>query len=215
MLPMVLLALPASAWAGMPSFGLEDIYRMRLEELSFFLVLVLVCALVFKLLWAVAFQGMAAIPRLTYRQSLGLTMIFGFLMLLILTMISGVREVLTPGAWNRQGATYRLTDPAQEPIRRRSLEQLRTALFDYAKAHDGKFPSHDFVPEIPDKLWESPDQDRSHYIFLGGRTLSDANALLVVEPRLFGDSRFGLFTSGEIKALTHLEVEQSIRARRP
>ena len=49
-------------------------------------------------------------------------------MLLILTMISGIREVLTPGAWRRQGSSYRLNDPSQESARRRSLEQLRASL---------------------------------------------------------------------------------------
>jgi len=54
MLPVIVLAFPASAWAGMPSFELRDIYRMRFEEISFFIFLTLLCALVFKVLWGVA-----------------------------------------------------------------------------------------------------------------------------------------------------------------
>jgi hypothetical protein len=122
-------------------------------------------------------------------------------MLLVLAMISGIREVLTPEAWRRQGSSYRLNDPAQESARRRSLEQLRIALFEYAKSHDGRFPDSDFVPEISDKLWESPDRFGTHYIYSGGLTTRDTNALLAVEPLDFGDNRFVLRVSGGIEEL--------------
>src|SRR4029434_2952576 len=98
------------------------------------------------------------VPKLKYLQSLCLSLLFGLMTLLILTMISGIREVLTPGAWRHQGASYRLNEPSQEPARRRSLEPLRAALFVYAQAHEGRFPAHDFGAEITEKLWESPDQ---------------------------------------------------------
>jgi hypothetical protein len=36
--------------------------------------------------------------------------LWGLLFLLILTMISGARELMTPGAWEKHGSTYRLKD---------------------------------------------------------------------------------------------------------
>jgi hypothetical protein len=122
-------------------------------------------------------------------------------------MISGIREVLTPEAWRRQGSSYRLNAAAQEPARRRSLEQLRAALFDYARAHQGSFPAHDYVPAIADKLWEAPDQLGSHYLYSGGLTTNLSNDVLVVEPPNFGDQRLGLKVSGEIGFMSRVEIE--------
>src|SRR5207244_2588840 len=153
--------------AGMPSITLRDIYRLRFQELSFFFFLFLVCSFLFKVMWNYAAKGFSWLPTLNFRRALCLAALFGLLMLLILTMISVIREVLTPGAWRKQGSTYRLNDPAQEPVRRRSLEHLRLALFEYARANGGNFPAHDFTPDIAEKIWESPDQEGSHYIYSG------------------------------------------------
>lgn len=198
------------AQAGMTVYGLRDVIQLRLEEISFFIVLLIVCSFAFQLLWNSAFKGFRAIPRLKFRQALCLALLFGLVMLFILTMISGIREVLTPGAWRKQGTSYRLNDPSQEPARRRCLEQLRSALFEYARMHEGKFPPHDFVPDIPEKLWESPDQLGSHYIYSGGLTTNETRVLLAVEPPNFGDQRFGLLISGDIKMLSAAEIRNQI-----
>jgi len=196
-----------TAHAGMTVYGLRDIYRLRLEEISFFIFLLLVCAFVLKVLWNYAFKGIATIPRLRFLQALCVALLFGLVMLLILTMISGIREVLTPGAWRHQGTSYRLNDPSQEPARRRSLEHLRSGLFEYARSHEGRFPPHDFVPEIPDKLWESPDQLGSHYIYSGGITSNDVETVLAVEPPNFADQRLVLLTSGDIQMLSDVDIQ--------
>ena len=201
-----LLVSAFSAEAGMTVYGLRDVVRLRLEEISFFIVLLIVCSLAFQLLWNFAFKGFSAIPRLKFRQALCLALLFGLVMLLILTMISGIREVLTPGAWRKQGTSYRLNDPSQEPARRRSLEQLRSALFEYARMHEGKFPPHDFVPDISEKLWESPDQLGSHFIYSGGLTTNDTRVLLAAEPPNFGDQRFVLLTSGDVQLLSGADI---------
>ena len=194
----------------MPSFTLREIYRLRFQELSFFVFLLFLCALLFQLMWNYAVKGFNFLPRLNYWRALCLATLFGLLMLLILTMISGIREVLTPGAWRKQGSTYRLNDPAQEPVRKRSIEQLRAALIDYAQAHDGKFPPHDFTNDIPEKIWETPDQAGSHYVYSGGLTTGNTNSVLAYEPTNFGDKRFVLFVSGEISLLTNDELERKM-----
>src|SRR6185503_8361956 len=166
----------------------RDIYRLRLEEISFFIVLLFVCSFGLKLVWNYAFKGFNFVPRLKFVQAFCVSLLFGVLMLLILTMISGIREVLTPDAWRHQGTSYRLNDPAQEPARRRSLEYLRGALFAFARTHEGRFPANDFVAEISDKVWESPDQFGTHYVYFGGLKTNDVGAVLAVEPLTFGDS---------------------------
>jgi len=205
-----LLVSSASVDAGMTVYGLRDIYRLRLEEISFFVFLLLACALTFKLLWNFAFQGFTSVPRLKFLQALGMSLLFGLVMLLILTMISGISEVLNPGAWRHQGTSYRLNDPSQAPARRRSLEQLRSALFAYARDHAGKFPAHDFDPGIAEKLWESPDQFGSHYFYSGGLSTNDVRAILALEPAQFGDRRFVLTVSGEIELLGNDAIEQRL-----
>lgn len=206
----VIFAIVLPAHAGMTVYGLRDIYRLRLEEISFFIILLLVCAFVLKLLWNYAFKGFNSVPRLKYLQALCAALLFGLVMLLILTMISGIREVLTPGAWRKQGTSYRLNDPSQEPARKRSLEHLRGALLEYARNHAGQFPRSDFVPEITEKLWESPDTFGSRYIYIGGLSTNNSHAILVVEPLNFGEQRFVLTSSGEIQLLTNAEIQRRI-----
>jgi hypothetical protein len=205
---MLLAAVPAHA--GMTVYGLSDVYRLRLQEISFFLVLLLVCALGFKILWNYSFKGFDSVPKLTFLRALSASLIFGLVMLLILTMISGIREVLTPGVWRKQGTAYRLNDPAQEPVRKRSMEHLRAALFNYARNHEGLFPQSDFIAEIPEKIWESPDQHGTRYIYFGGRSISTTNVVLAVEPTSFGEKRFVLFASGEILLMPNEQIHQHL-----
>jgi hypothetical protein len=207
-LVLTLFGVVFSAQAGMTVYGLRDIYRLRLEDISFFVALLLVCTVLFRLLWNHAVKGFNFLPRLKFGQSFCLVLLLGFFMLLILAMISGIREVLTPEAWRRQGSSYRLNDPSQEPVRRRSLEQLREALFDYARVNQGRFPAHDFVPEIPEKLWESPDQLGTHYIYRGGLSTNETEAVLAVEPLDFGDRRFVLRVSGDIRETSADEINR-------
>lgn len=203
-----------TAQAGMTVYGLRDVYRLRFEELSFFIVLFLACAVFLKLLWNHAIKGFPTIPRLKFRHSFSLALLLALAMLLILTMISGIREVLTAEAWRRQGSSYRLNAAEQEPVRRRNLEQLRAALFDYARYHEGKFPPHDYVPEIADKLWQAPDQLGSHYVYSGGLTTNNTRALLAFEPPNFGEQRLALKVSGEIAFLSRSEIEAHLDKRR-
>lgn len=213
---ILLLACPfivTNCYAGMPSFALRDVYEVRFQEISFFVALLFLCAFLFQITWNYSAKGFSVIPRLTYWRSFSLALLLGLGMLVVLTMISGIRELLTPGAWRRQGHTYRLNDPAQEPVRKRSIEHLRIALFEYARIHDGKFPPHDFVSEIPEKIWESPDESGSHYIYRGGLTTNDAQSVLAFEPANFGNTRFILTAAGEIKLLSNEELEVNSRPK--
>jgi hypothetical protein len=195
----------------MTVYGLKDVARLRLEQISFFVVLLLVCTVLFRFLWNHGFQGLGGLPRIGFRQSFCLAMVLGLGMLVILTMISGIREVLTPGAWLRQGSHYRLTDPSQEPVQKRNLQFLRTALIEYARTHDGRFPPHDFGEEINQKLWEAPDEKGTHYLYFGGLTTGATETLLVVEPPEFGDPRFVLTANGEMKMLSNEEISRRLQ----
>jgi hypothetical protein len=70
-------------------------------------------AWVFKHLWNTLHLSFPQLPKLTYRRALIVALFWGLTFNLILLMISGARELLTPGAWKRSGVVYELTDPAK------------------------------------------------------------------------------------------------------
>jgi hypothetical protein len=124
----------------MPSITLTDIARMRVQAISFFLVCFLLSAWVVQGIWNSLRGDFPRLPRLSYRRSLGLVGLWGLLFLLVLTMISGARELMTPGAWRKEGYTYKLDEvkPAPVPLltdadRRASIDRLRVALWTYAR----------------------------------------------------------------------------------
>jgi hypothetical protein len=217
-----LLGLPGAARAGMPTVSLTDVARMRFEAISFFLVVFLLCALGVYLLWNYLRKDFASLPRLSYGKALGLVSLWGLLFVLVLTMISGARELMTPGAWKKEGRTYRLADQEAEPeppdpkvaARREKLEALRFALWEYARTHSGQFPSSPDVPEIPAGRWRLPDASGMRYVYAGG-FVNGKDAPLAFEPEVFGDKRFVLFTSGEVRLLTSAELNRALQARRP
>ena len=201
--------------AGMTVYDLNDVVQLRLQDISFFAVLLLLPALGVRLLWNYLAKDFSRLPRLSFLKALSLTALLGIGMLLVLVMISGARELLTPGAWHRQGSQYRPNEQGSMEARQRSLQGLRHALWQYADAHRGQFPPHDYVAEIPEKIWEAPDSAGTRYIYLGGQTLSQSNALVACEPAGFGEERLVLFSDGNVKTLKTSEIHELIDARDP
>lgn len=207
------VCIESSAWAGMTTYDLNDVIRLRLEDISFFIVLLLISGLGIRLLWNHVAKGLTILPKMNYLRALCLTALLSLLMLLVLSMISGARELLTPGAWRRQGSAYQLNDSASDLVRRQSMESLRTALNDYARAHDGRFPPHDFVPEIQEKIWQTPDSKGTRYIYVGGRSQQDGDKVIACEPVNFGDERWVLTANGELKKLGTAAIRQAMGLR--
>src|SRR5262249_35271327 len=112
---LVVAVTPAAALAGMPSVTLSELARMRVENISFFLAAYLLASCLLQRLWNFLRSDFAFLPRLSYGKALGVVALWGVLFVLVLTMISGARELLTPGAWEKQGRTYRLAKPPEAP----------------------------------------------------------------------------------------------------
>jgi hypothetical protein len=93
-------------------FVLTDVARMRVETISFFLLILLITSGFIQLLWNGLRPSFQRLPRLTYVRALALTVLWGLLFVVVLAMVSGARELMTPGAWDRDGATYRLHNRA-------------------------------------------------------------------------------------------------------
>jgi hypothetical protein len=108
---LLILVLSNEAFAGMAGpISLREVPKLRLQSLSFFLMVLLISAAVIRLIWNSLRKDFSRLPHLTYFKSLGLVLLWGLLFVLVLAMISGARELLTPGAWERNGATYRLKE---------------------------------------------------------------------------------------------------------
>src|SRR5262249_59823003 len=118
LLTLILLgALPDVAWAGMPTIHLTDMARMRVQTISFFLFGLLASAGLIQFIWNRLRLDFTVLPRLTYGKAVGIVVLWGLLFILVLTMISGARELMTPGAWEKQGVTYRLAkEPPLPPV---------------------------------------------------------------------------------------------------
>lgn len=133
--------------------------------------------------------------------------LWGLALVIVLAMIAGARELMTPGAWQKQGWTYKLPDgqaaPTTEAItmRRQHIEQLRTALLQFAATHGGRFPSREEMSAIPDELWEVPDGGGLHYRYVAGLSGGDDIILLASEPDLGAADRLALMTNGSVVSM--------------
>jgi hypothetical protein len=119
----LLALLPAAAWAGMGfvyvpdestrRIVLTDSGRLRYEAISFFIVVLLLSALLVRWLWNRLRLDFPKLPRLSFGRSLGAVVLWGLLFLVVLTMIAATREMMTPGVWEKQGLLYHI--PADKP----------------------------------------------------------------------------------------------------
>ena len=183
-----------TALAGMPSYRLTQLATDRLEVLSFFLLVLLLSAAVIGQLW----NRLTPWPRLSYRRALGLTVLWGLLFHLVLTMISGARELMTPGAWQRSGATYVLADADEHlAVRQTRIERLRADLWAYAQDHDGAFPPDEFDGLVPG-FFATSDPSGVGFVYLPGRFADVGSEVVAYEPGVFGAERLVLRTDGSV-----------------
>ncbi len=201
----------------MPSITLTDAARMRFESISFFIVVFLIASLIVRFLWNSLRSDFPRLPRLSYSKALGMVALWALLFMLVLVMISGARELLTPGAWKKDGLTYTLNDtkpPAAEvarpgpteEARRARLQMLFNALTLFADRHEGHFPPTRDEPTVPSMYWKTLHDSEMRYLYVPGLSKSEKGRLLACEPELFGAKRFVLFTDGSIAALTSDEL---------
>lgn len=116
-----LIAIPSSCQAGMPSALPSDLdvrweysaeSNLRLQAISFFLMGLVASVLAVKFLWNSLASSIQWLPRIDLLRALAVVVLWGLVFTLVLTMISGARELMTPGAWEQNGFTYELKDDA-------------------------------------------------------------------------------------------------------
>lgn len=199
--------------AGMPTptLDLTEPATMRFQSISFFLLVLLISAFVFKKLWNVLARDFPKMPVLSYKGALAGAVLWGLLFLFVLTMISGARELLTPGAWKKTGHTYELVDSdIEEPKppaslldeRRAKMSDLRTALFMHVASHQGNLPEKQEAASFAEEFWLQPGSLNVKYGYVDGQKTSDPSKPLAFEQAVYEDGQqLVLFVDGSIKAL--------------
>ncbi len=87
---------------------LYDGIAARLQAISFLFVVFIIAVLGVYILWNFIAKDSGRLPRIDLLRSVALVILWGALFTIVLTMISGARELLTPGAWMKDGVTYTL-----------------------------------------------------------------------------------------------------------
>lgn len=207
----LLATLPARA--GMTVVTLTDLAQLRLESLSFFLVAFLLIALAVKGLWNHLAKALPGMPRLVYTRALALVFLSGLLFYVVLTMISGARELLTPGAWEKQGVGYRLRGGEEDAVpgkeaRREAMRALRDSIWAYAEANDGAAPGSPFAPGVHTELWRFP-AGGFHAVVPGVRPGAGRD-VLAYEPASAGPRRIVLLADGSIEDMPESTLKHSV-----
>ena len=210
------LAITSHASAGMTVITLTDIAQARIDALSFFLFTYLVIAWVVKIIWNQLSKSFQSLPRLRYLQALGVVFITGLLFYVVLTMISGARELLTPGAWEKQGASYRLREEGAPELtkqdRRAALRELQIAIWSYARSHDGNGPASPLAAGIESTLWNFADGGL--YCLMPHVKPGVGRDVLVYEPSTAGGRRFVLLADGSIEDRSEGTLKSQLGAQR-
>jgi hypothetical protein len=217
---VVVCSAPRTVQAGMPVITLTDLARARVQVISFFLLVLLVCAWAVRGIWNSLARDLPKLPRLSFGKACGLVALWGLLFLLVLTMISGARELLTPGAWEKVGLTNKLAEgaspsppPSPRPDPRRAkIETFRDALWAYAREHDGRFPpGQASSPEVPEEAWQVPDPSGLPYVYIPGRRAGDPkDSIVAFEPVIYGAERYVLWASGRVERLAYPTIRAII-----
>jgi hypothetical protein len=238
---VLVLVWPRFAPAGMPSVSLADLPRAfrtvsepgltdlairRLEVISFFVMGLLACAGVIKWVWNGMRKDFPVLPRLSYARALGVIVLWGLLFVLVLTMISGARELMTPGAWEKRGLTYRLVETPPPPVeaeitaRVEAIKRLGEHLRSYARGHGRVFPPREQAVAEADPIWRVPSPPGGRYLYLGGHLVEDRYddgqpAPLAYEPESVGADRLVLMTDGDVRWMPATEIERVLSSKEP
>lgn len=210
-----------SASAGMPTISLTDIGRLRFSLISFFLLLLLVCTVFAQRLWNRIGNDFSQLPRLSFRGALAGVTLWGLMFIIVLTMISGARELMTPGAWVRTGFTSQLAsqqpaaigDQVAQEVRRQlllqserqvQLHRLWLELKRWCVEHDGLYPTAEQYATLPAQLRLVPGDLPAEYVYRPPVMTDEipaesSDTPLVIEPAIFSDSiQLALYQSGVV-----------------
>jgi len=86
----------------------------RLQAISFFLVILVVCVVAVRGFWNGLAHDFPRLPRMAWRHAAAAVAAWGMLVLVVLTMIATTREMMQPGSWKKQGWLYRMPPESRD-----------------------------------------------------------------------------------------------------
>jgi len=174
----------------------------------------LLVAFLVKVLWNHLKKDFSFLPNISLGRAFSLTLLVGIGMSIVLSMISGARELFTPGAWQKNGLTYNvapIASPGESLLakRRQKIRSLKDAIWKHAEQNNGKFPLNAFSSTVTQNSFFTlhPSRMRFEYRF-DSEGLNGDTKPLAWEPDVYKENRFVLFTSGEIKLLSADSVKE-------
>ncbi len=212
--------IPPTLIAGMPSFSftLEEVAKLRLDAVSFFLLVFVLCSFVVRWAWNSLAEVLPVLPAIRFKHALFLMVLSALLLYVVLAMISGARELMTPGAWNRVGSTYELATPKGaphtwlKPARLEALANLHRELVAYAESHDGAFPTNPEMSRIDRAVWAGIHPEGEPLAYVGWlKTSSNPDRILAYETEDYGDMRNVLLVDGTVIQMRQYELIERLR----
>ncbi|MEZ6056093.1 MAG: hypothetical protein R3C01_05245 [Planctomycetaceae bacterium] len=191
-----------------------DMVSARFDVISFFLLGFLIASFVMRWVWNSLRKDWPRLPEIGYRTALAGMFVWGVAALLILTMISGARELMTPGAWKKVGLTYQLSQEVDaEEARNRiivdvpsmasrvgRLQEIRRELWSAAEANGGRTPADRKLVKVPVDHWQMPGEMGVEYEYRGDVDLGGEPKWVVLEWAIYSDSPpLELLSDGSIR----------------
>lgn len=222
--------LQSAARAGMPSplptpftadkfphtERLDPWIDQRLQALSFFLMALFAVTFLVHRGWRLLRRDWPALPELSFRGACLAVGLWGLASIVVLTMISGARELMTPGAWKKQGWTYQLStvppsDAGGRESRRSRMEAMRTALLLYAATHAGSYPER--IDQLKTDI-TIPEHPGFELLYRPGVTADRSPPEIVVfEPELGDPERFVLYSNGLLGTMRTPELTAALATK--
>ena len=195
--------------------------RQRLEVISFFLLVLIGCAWLVQWVWNSMRRDFPILPRLSFPRAVAVIVLWGLLFVLVLTMISGARELMTPGAWEKVGLTYRLVreNPpvaAQISARVESIQRLGERL----QSWESERRRADGPAALPDKWLRVDGVEGGRYVYVPAKLIirDDPDGvdfdtrIWVYESESVGPERLVLLRNGVVQWMPPAEIARRLKA---
>jgi len=168
-------------------------------------------------LWNYVVVDFPAVPEISFKRAVAIMALWGLVFVVVLTMISGARELMTPQAWEPKpnGWTHQLandqTDEASEKAefvdRITALVRLHERLSAFARMHSGDFPQSAKQLELEDEMWQVPGQFGIQFTYLNGRNLNEPLSVLAHEPIGLDEPILVLLVNGQVMEANKKQVD--------
>lgn len=142
----IAVSMPVNLFAAVasPRLIVTDFGKSRLEEISFFVISLLVLAAVSRWIWNGFHRDFPQLPYMTYRGTLGALLLWGTMFTAVISLISSLRQAMLPMNDDARISVLRKTTPttnAEIIDRRIRIRSLWGSLSFYAMTNNSQFPN--------------------------------------------------------------------------